>query len=225
MNELLLRFRDDAQLMPFAVFTAGRSRTLWLSAFLSYGVCVCHFEALAKVSNFQEVMHMLAVPGMGAAETMSAPGWPLLLTAAPTLRVVVVRRPIEEILASLVEATKGKIELDTDVLRRLLSYIVRALERLARQPQTLAVDFDELEREETCKAVFEHCLPYKHDSGWWNFMNAKVLEPDLIALARLYAVRQENIRGLGRECRHLMFKLGRQGYFEHLGRASRVGVH
>ena len=98
MNELLLRFRDNAQLQPYAVFTAGRSRTMWLSAFLSYGICACNFEAIAKVENFGEVLKMLSIPGMGAAETMSAPAWPLLLTAAPKLRVVVVRRETEEIL-------------------------------------------------------------------------------------------------------------------------------
>jgi hypothetical protein len=222
MNELLLRFRDDAQLQPFAVFTAGRSRTMWLSAFLSYGVCACNFEAMAKVANFQEVMRMLSIPGMGAAETMSAPAWPLLLTAAPQLRVVVVRRPTEEILASLEKATAGKLELDLQVLRRLVSYIVRALEKLSAQPQTLTVQFADLSEEEVCKKVFEHCLPYKFDAGWWEFMRAKVVDPDVIQLAQLYAARQKEIRGLGRECRHLLFKLGRQGYMSHL---TSSGVH
>ncbi len=216
MDELLLRFRDDAQLRPFVVFTAGRSRTMWLSAFLTYGICVCHFEATAKVGSFQEVCNMLAIPGMGASETLAAPAWPLLLTAAPNLRAVVVRRPVEEILNSLVEATAGRLELDLPRLRQLLHYVRRALDRLALQPQTLVVDFHELEREETCKAVFEHCLPYKHDSGWWKFLSEKKIDPDVIQLASLYQLRQNEIQQLGRECRHLMFKLGRQGYLSHL---------
>lgn len=222
MDELLLRFRDDAQLQPYAVFTAGRSRTMWLSAFLSYGVCACNFESIAKVASFQEVMKMLSIPGMGAAETMSAPAWPLLLTAAPQLRVVVVRRPTEEILASLVKATDGKLELDLPVLRRLIGYIERALEKLSAQPQTLTVDFHDLAREETCKAVFEHCLPYKFDAGWWKYMNEKVIDPDVMQLAALYQLRQDQIRGLAHECRHLLFKLGRQGYMTHL---TSSGVH
>jgi len=221
MDQLLLRFRDDAQLQPYAVFTAGRSRTMWLSAFLSYGVCSCNFEAIAKVQNFKEVLQMLSIPGMGAAETMSAPAWPLLLTAAPQLRVVVVRRPTEEILESLTRATEGKLELDLPVLRRLIGYIVRALEKLSAQSQTLTVDFADLTKEATCKAVFEHCLPYKFDPGWWKFMDSKVVDPDVMQLAQLYQVRQEQIRGLGRECRHLLFKLGRQGYMAHLS----AGVH
>lgn len=214
-DELQLRFRDDSQLLPYMVFTAGRSRTLWLSAFLTYGVCACHFEALVKVGSFTEVVNLLSIPGMGAAETLAAPAWPLLLTAAPALRAVVVRRPLEEILESLVEGTKGKVELNVPVLRRLLAYVQRALDKLALQPQSLVVDFHELKNEEVCKAIFEHCLPYKHDSGWWKFMNEKVLDPDVIQLAALYHERKEQIQRVGKEARHLMFRLGRQGHLQH----------
>ena len=217
IEQTLLRFREDAQLLPYAVFSAGRSRTMWLSAFLTYGICVCHFEATAKVSAFRDVTDMLSIPGMGAAETLAAPAWPLLLTAEPRLRTVVVRRPLEEILASLVTATKGKLELDLPVLRRLISYIIRALDKLALQPQTLTVDFHELEREDTCKAVFEHCLPYKHDHGWWQWLSEKKIDPDVMQLAALYQLRQREIQSLGRECRHLLFRLGRQGHLQHLG--------
>jgi hypothetical protein len=217
LDELQLKFRGDAQLLPYMVFSAGRSRTMWLSAFLTYGICVCNFEATAKVSSLQEVLTMLSIPGMGAAETLAAPAWPLLLTAEPRLRTVVVRRPIDEILASLVAATeKDHLELDLPRLRHLLEYVRRALDKLALQPQTLTVDFHELAQESVCAAIFEHCLPYKHDSGWWEFLSEKNLNPDVRQLATLYQQRQNEILGLGKECRHMMFKLGRQGYFKHL---------
>src|SRR5579859_5088376 len=213
---LLLRFREDAELLPYAVFSAGRSRTMWLSAFLTYGICVCNFEATARVSSLSEVLTMLAIPGMGAAETLAAPAWPLLLTAEPRLRAVVVRRPTEEILASLLAATKDKLELDLDKLRHLLAYLRRALDKLGLQPQTLTVDFHELAREETCRAVFEHCLRYKHDSGWWKFLSEKNINPDVNRLAALYVQREREILSLGGECRHMLFRLGRQGHFRHL---------
>ena len=211
-DELLLRFRDDAQLLPYCVLSAGRSRTMWLSAFLTYGVCVCNFELTAKVGNFSAVVDLLQIPGMGAAETLAAPAWPLLLTAEPKLRLVVVRRLIEEILDSLVAATSGKLEFDRNIMRRLIAYIVRALDRLSLQPGVLTVNFHELAQEAACAAVFEHCLPYKHDSGWWNWLAAKNVQPDLLALAQLYQLREKEIRSLGRECRHLLFRLGRQGH-------------
>jgi hypothetical protein len=215
-QELLLRFRDDAQLLPYMVFSAGRSRTMWLSAYLTYGICVCNFESTAKVSSFEEIVHLLAIPGMGAAETLAAPAWPLLLTAEPRLRVVVVRRPLDEIIDSLIAATRERVKLDLPVLRQLIAYIMRALERLAQQPQTLVVDFHELAREDVGRAIFEHCLPYKFDQGWWEFLSAKKIDPDVIQLAQLYQVRQNEIRALGRECRHLLFRLGRQGHLAHL---------
>ena len=55
-DELALRFREDAQLLPYMVFSAGRSRTMWLSAFLTYGVCVCNFEATARVSSLKSTV-------------------------------------------------------------------------------------------------------------------------------------------------------------------------
>jgi len=220
LDQLELRFRDDSQLLPYMVFTAGRSRTMWLSAFLTYGICVCNFEATAKVSSLNEVLTMLSIPGMGAAETLAAPAWPLLLTAEPRLRTVVVRRPTEEILASLVAATKDELVLDLPRLRNLLAYVRRALDRLSLQPQTLTVDFSELTQEATCKAVFEHCLPYKHDAGWWKFLSEKNINPDVAKLAALYQQRETQILGLGRECRHMLFRLGRQGHFRHLAAAT-----
>ena len=216
MDELALRFRENAQLQPYMVFSAGRSRTMWLSAYLTYGICACHFEATAKVSNLSEVLTWLSIPGMGAAETLAAPAWPLLLTAAPTMKVLIVRRSLEEILDSLLAASKDRVQLDLEGLRRMLSYIARALDRLALQPQALVVDFHELAREETCKAAFEHCLPYKHDHGWWNFMQAKNIQSDVIQLAALYQSREQQIKQLGRECRHMLFRLARSGHFQHL---------
>ncbi len=224
LDQLELRFRGDAQLLPYAVLSAGRSRTMWLSAFLTYGICVCHFEATAKVGSLSEVLTMLSIPGMGFAETLAAPAWPLLLTAEPKLRTVVVRRPLDEILASLVAATESKAQLDLDKLRSLLAYIRRALDKLSLQPQTLTVDFSELEQESVCAAVFEHCLPYKHDSGWWKFLSAKNINPDVMQLAALYMQREQEIAQLGKECRHMMFRLGRQGYFQHLAQTTREGA-
>ncbi len=215
-DELLLRFRDDAQLLPYAVFTAGRSRTMWLSAFLTYGICVCNFESTAKVNTFQEVANMLTIPGMGAAETLAAPAWPLIVIAAPKLRAVVVRRPVDEIIESLVKATEGRVKLDLEKLKRLINYVVRALDKLSQQPQTLTVDFHELDKEDVCRAVFEHCLPYKHDHGWWEFLSAKKIDPDVIQLAHLYELRKDAVHQLARECRHLLFRLGRQHLFSHL---------
>jgi hypothetical protein len=216
-DQLLLRFRDDAQLAPYVVFTAGRSRTMWLSAFLTYGICACNFESTAKVNSFSDVVNALHIPGIGAAETLAAPAWPLLKVAAPTLRSVVVRRPLEEIIQSLVDATKGKVELDLPVLRKLLLRLQQALERISEHPDTLTVDFEDLDEEETCKRIFEHCLPYKHDAGWWKFMSTKWMDPDVIQLAALFQLREKEIRGLGLQCRRLLFRLGRQGHFEHLG--------
>lgn len=214
MQEPQLEFRDRAKLAPFIVFTNGRSRTMWLSAFLTYGICVCNFEATARLSSFQEVTNALAIPGMGAAETLAAPAWRLLKLAAPTLRAVVVRRPLDEILASFAARVGDQIQFDSEKARVILTRIERALDLVSQHPDTLTVQFSELASEQTCKRIFEHCLPYHHDKGWWEYMNAKVLDPDVARLASYFNARTPQILALGAEVRHLTFKLARKGYLQ-----------
>ena len=78
-----------------------------------------------------------------------------------------------------------------------------------------------------CAAVFEHCLPYKFDSGWWNWLSTKNVQPDLLALAQLSQLREREIKSLGRECRHLLFRLGRQGHLAQFerGASARMEAH
>lgn len=222
-DELLLRFRDNAQLAPFLVLTAGRSRTMWLSAFLTYGICVCNFESIVKISSFSDVMGALSIPGIGSAETMAAPAWRLLKVAAPNLRAVVVKRPTREIIESLVTAASDRMQLDEVALHVIIERLQRALDVVSEDAASvLTVDFAELKSEEVCKRIFEHCLPYKHDSGWWKFMDAKVLDPDIVQMAQMMQARQHQVAALGREARHLTFRLARQGHIRKAPRLERA---
>lgn len=161
----------------FMVFTAGRSRTYWLSQFLTYGPHICHFETVARLSHIEEVIKLLR-DGNGAAETVSAMIWPKLLHGIPSLKAVVVRRPKDEIIASFIEAAeKTNVKIDKDFLSDFIPRVIGCLDKLSLQPQTLTAEFHDLDQEDACRAIFEHCLPCAYDHDWWLLMRDKVMDP------------------------------------------------
>jgi len=177
---------------PFIVLGLPRSRTAWLAKFLSYGGFHCGHEELRHMRSLGDVRSWIAQPMTGTAETAAAPYWRLLSKLAPEARVVIVRRPVEAVVESLTKIeTFGVGQFDRETLTRAMKRGEAKLKQVAaRWPGALQVDFTALENEETCAAVFEHCLPYKHDSAWWRYLapvNVQCDFPALMRYARAYA--------------------------------------
>lgn len=163
-----------------------RSRTAWLAAFLSYGGFQCGHEELRHMRSLGDVRSWLARPMTGTAETAAAPYWRLLQKLAPEARVVIVRRPVEEAVESFMrlglhnDGATGR-----ERLLRAFQYGDAKLRQAgARLPGALQVSYADLEREETCARVFEHCLPYSHDSSWWRRLASVNIQCDVQALFR-----------------------------------------
>jgi GNAT superfamily N-acetyltransferase len=98
----------------------------------------------------------------------------------PAARIVVVRRPVPDVLASL--ARQG---IAGDAVTAAIRANDRKLEQIAhRVPAALPVRFADLAREDVCAAVFEHCLGYTHNPAWWRAWSACVVSGDLAAQAR-----------------------------------------
>ena len=116
----------------------------------------------------------------GSCETAAALWWRLIAKYRPDTRVVVVRRPVEEVLDSLMRVPGTAF--DAAKVRAVLIRQDRALDLVAKR--ALTVRYDGLATEETCRTVFEHCLPYSHDSARWAEMNGRNLQCDLPALLR-----------------------------------------
>ncbi len=164
---------------PFVIFGLPRSRSFWLSRFLSYGGWTCGHDEARHVRGLDDVKSWLAQPCVGAVETAASPFWRLL---PPGMRVVVVRRPIAEVTASL---TATGLKFDAAKLDERLRYLNAKLDQIEKRvPGVLSVNFADLADEATCEKVFEHCLPFKHDSARWAQLSAMNLQTDLPALLR-----------------------------------------
>ena len=137
---------------------------------------------LERTLQAQAPRTWLAQPATGTVETMAAPWWRMLATMAPGVRVAVIRRPVGDVVDSLM-----KLGLPFDRARLLveITRLDRKLDQIeARLPSVLSVDYAGLQNEATCKALFEHCLPYQHNPAWRAQVAPVNIQVDMHALYR-----------------------------------------
>ena len=86
---------------PFVVFALPRSRSFWLSRYLSCAGYHCWHEQAPHFRSLGDVQAWLSQDFTGASETTAAPFWRTIVAARPDVRVLVVRRPVGEVVDSL----------------------------------------------------------------------------------------------------------------------------
>lgn len=204
--------RPGAKFAPFIIYTAGRSRTAWLSSFLSYGKCRCHNEIVVRLRSLEEFSLMFSVPGTGTAETGLAPAWRLVEYCVPGIKSVVVRRPIEEVIASFVRSEVADIaSIDEPKLRKVIAYENRCLDQISKRKDTVTVDFKDLGQEGTCARVFEHCLPYSSDKKWWKSLKDVNIQADVRSIFVHYRDHRDAVEQFKKEAKRELINLVRSG--------------
>lgn len=188
----------------FVVLGLPRCRTAWLARFLSYGDWYCGHDQLRYMRTLDDVRGWLAQPNTGTCETMAGPFWRLLGRYAPKAKVVIVRRPVEEIMESLWNLG---LRVDQQALRVRLFGLDRKLEQAAgRLPGALAVSFADLAREDVCAQVFEHCLPYPHNSEWWRTVSGVNLQINFPATIRYMQAHSQPIAKLRAQAKQAILR-------------------
>lgn len=194
--------------MSFVVFALPRCRTVWLSRFLTYAGWQCGHEELRHCRSLDDVRSWLAQPLTGSAETAAAPFWRLLPQLAPGCRVVTMRRPLHEVMASLRNA--GAVFEDATLLA-LLRRVERKLDQIERRlPDVLRVEFADLDNEATCRAIFEHCLGLSFDAGWWRHWAPLNVQVNVAHMYRYYATHAPQVEKLRRLARYEMLRTFRR---------------
>jgi len=81
--------------------------------------------------------------------------------------------------------TLGAGAFDPVRLERAMRRLDAKLEQVAaRWPGALHVDFSDLDREDVCARIFEHCLPYPHDPKGWGMLANVNLQASMAGLMR-----------------------------------------
>jgi hypothetical protein len=166
----------------YVVFGMPRSRTAWLSNFLSYGDWHCGHDELRYARSMGDVEAWLGQPCTGTIETAGAPFWRLL-----DCKIAIVRRPVADVVNSLM-AISG-CAFDRAALTVAMTKLDRKLDQIEARTGCLSVQFDDLADEATCARLFEYCLPYAHDHDHWASLapvNIQINMPRLIKYCTAY---------------------------------------
>ena len=151
--------------------------------------------------SLDDVQAWFSQPNIGTAETAGAPWWRLLERFAPNARVLVVRRPRNEVAESLINIPGTQF--DRAALDSILLKLDRSLDQIeARLPNVLSASFDSLNEEDTCAAVFEHCLQQPHDLDHYARLAPVNIQINMPALMRHYAAYAPAMEKLASIAKH-----------------------
>ena len=182
---------------PFIIYGLPRSRTAWLSQFLSFDGWVCHHDSMMEADGFNGIRAILATPKSGICETGFVAGAPLLRKCFRTANIVVVKRPVDDVRKSLM---KFGWEFAPDHLE----WMDRELDKISAWPGVLTVNFEDLSDQSVCETLFEHCLGQPLGVDWFHQWKNRIVEIDMKARMMRLIYRGPEMGRLVAECKELL---------------------
>lgn len=194
---------------PFVVYALPRSRTAWLSNFLTYGGWQCGHEDSVFMREVADLPAYFGRSRVGAVDTAAAPGWRLIDHLVPGIRRAVIRRPLAEVYDTMMALPK--VAFDPRKLRNIIEYVDRMLDEISAQPGTLTLPWDALNDEAGVRALFEHCLPFAFDRDWWRGNRGRDVQIDVGNLMRYFFDNRAEIEAFKKSCFREVLALRRTG--------------
>lgn len=185
----------------FVVFSLPRSRSTWLSVFLGREKPVGHdiYIGCSHPDEFASKLECLA----GTCETGAGFAAPLIRKRFPDCKFAVIVRDPSEVAASL--AKFGITGQEAELERR-----IGDLADIAKDPDVLAVNFSDLDKLETCRSLYEHCLGRPLDAAWWAQIATLNIQVDMaLEFARIQGATHQR-DALKREVQRQLAKPGLQ---------------
>lgn len=188
----------------FLILALPRSRTFWLSKFLSYGDYECGHEEARQLRTLDDARIWLNQENHGTVETAVAPFWRLFRDFNPSLRIITIRRPVAEVVSGLMGLNMaGVCEYNEVALTHRMTRLDAKLGQIEKRLGALSVNFADLDDEETIKRIFETCLPYPFDRAWWEYAKAHDLQCNMRAMMRYAVAYREPLEKLAKQAAHL----------------------
>lgn len=166
---------------PYLILALPRSRTFWLSRYLSYADRHCGHDESRYMRSIDDIKAFYKQANTGTVETNICQFWRLAVDLVPNLKVITIRRPVDEVLQSL--EAQG-FNLNSDLPRRI-RYLDSKLNQVEKRvPGVLSLPYKSLLEETSCARLFEHCLDLPCDPNWFAIMNKMNLQIDMLSLMR-----------------------------------------
>lgn len=201
--------------MNFAVFSLPRSRSYWLSRFLTHGDWTCGHDQARYIRGIDDVRSWLSQDHVGTVETAAAPWWRLAVKYRPDVKIVVIRRDPDAVVESLMYCG---ITFDRAILTRNMRQLDRKLDQIEDNHACLSFRFEDLNQEAVCAQIFEYCLGEKHDPLWWRALSPVNMQINLRALVRYEVAHRKQLarvrEELNREVKALRWPQRRLGEME-----------
>lgn len=182
--------------VPFIVYALPRSRTFWLSRYLSCGAWHCGHDELRHARSLDDVKTWLSLPYTGTVETLAAPWWRLVQDMRPDIKTVVVRRPVAEVVDSCMRLG---LPFNRDRLTANMTRLDHKLDQIeTRVPGVLSVAFDDLSDQSVCASVFAHCLSAEQKPDRWRIFDDVNLQTSMPVAVRYMAAYQQSLDRLAK---------------------------
>lgn len=145
---------------PFIVLALPRSRTAWLSHFLTAeGQFLIGHDITVECRRISEFLESFQHGLVGTVETGAVLAWRLLRHEMPEARLVTVHRPLSEVIASL-----EKFGIQPD--RAELEAREGMLEAVAKAPGVDSIGWRDLDDPDCRRWLFETLLEIPLDEAW-----------------------------------------------------------
>ena len=181
---------------PFLVLGLPRSRSYWLSKFLSYGHCTCGHDQARFIRSVEDVKSLLSVDYTGSVETAAAPWWRLARHYRPDLKIAVIRRDRYEVIESLMRFGY----FDRTKLIKAIDRQDRALDSAGKAPDAISICYEDLATQAACARLFEHCLETPFNLAYWMEFAGQNLQINLRAQLAYFQANQRQIGAAAKSC-------------------------
>lgn len=187
---------------PFVVFSLPRSRSAWLTHFLSYPPKRVGHDVIVYCDKVEDFIRMFSEGMDGTCETATVLGHRLIRHLLPSVKYVVVRRPLAEVVGSLARlglvAPPGELEARDAML-----------DQVEAMPGTLSLRYDELDSPDFCRRLFEFCHGEdpEFEIEWWAQCSRFNIQVEMGKQVSLLYERRDFIAHLRKEMMQLSREL------------------
>jgi hypothetical protein len=191
---------------PFIVFSLPRSRSAWLSHYLTFGgqFLVGH-DIVIECDSIEQFIGSFnpKTPNAltGTCETGALLGWRLIQARLPQARLLALIRPLGEVFESF---RKRGIAPDA----RGMEESEAMLQALSRAPGVDTVFSSDLDDPECGKWLIESLLEREFDTMWWQALRGINIQVDLLAPSQRVWERRDAMGALTRQVVEQTLALG-----------------
>lgn len=174
---------------PFIIYALPRSRTLWLSKFLTYGPWKCGHDIVTDYFTPESLQHVLTRPYFGTVETGMVEGWRVAKKLVPYAKIIVIKRSPLEVINSL--TTIGIPNTGRQIFDR-----ADMLDEVSNLHNVMTFNYNEFNNEGACSELFEYCLDIPFDRDWWLGLKDANIQLDVSMRIEKLKANQNAIRSL-----------------------------